>query len=178
MVLILMLCGCMVFLSFSIWNFEMQACLSWCSNSIFSCQNIFFAEWQTTNVIIIKQLFQYHMFVYVYSPALVQIVILCLTFYVQPLLLESCQSLNSQGQLTKWSSNACGENWKGVTCSSSRVTEMYVAISPDVHIHVFQSYSLQYLCFLFSENVLVLCVFLMFIWILYPLYYIGTQLDA
>ncbi|XP_024969192.1 protein STRUBBELIG-RECEPTOR FAMILY 7-like isoform X1 [Cynara cardunculus var. scolymus] len=56
------------------------------------------------------------------------------------------QSLNSPGQLTKWSSNAgdpCGENWKGVTCSGSRVTEMYAAFNSDVHIHVFQSYILQ-----------------------------------
>lgn len=37
------------------------------------------------------------------------------------------QSLNSPGQLTKWSSNAgdpCGDNWKGVKCSGSRVTEI------------------------------------------------------
>ncbi|KAI3737804.1 hypothetical protein L2E82_27816 [Cichorium intybus] len=37
------------------------------------------------------------------------------------------QSLNSPAQLTKWSSNGgdpCGENWKGVTCSGSRVTEI------------------------------------------------------
>ncbi|XP_071712176.1 protein STRUBBELIG-RECEPTOR FAMILY 6-like [Rutidosis leptorrhynchoides] len=37
------------------------------------------------------------------------------------------QGLNSPGQLTKWSSNAgdpCGENWKGVKCSGSRVTEI------------------------------------------------------
>ncbi|KAJ9568466.1 hypothetical protein OSB04_004432 [Centaurea solstitialis] len=38
------------------------------------------------------------------------------------------QSLNSPGQLTKWSSNAgtdpCGENWKGITCSGSKVTEI------------------------------------------------------
>ncbi|KAK1434262.1 hypothetical protein QVD17_11182 [Tagetes erecta] len=38
------------------------------------------------------------------------------------------QSLNSPGQLTKWTSNAagdpCGDNWKGVKCSSSRVTQI------------------------------------------------------
>ncbi|CAI0473059.1 unnamed protein product [Linum tenue] len=36
-------------------------------------------------------------------------------------------SLNSPGQLTQWSSNGddpCGQNWKGVTCSGSRVTEI------------------------------------------------------
>ncbi|KAK1436950.1 hypothetical protein QVD17_02734 [Tagetes erecta] len=37
------------------------------------------------------------------------------------------QSLNSPGQLTQWSSTGgdpCGQNWKGVTCSGSRVTEI------------------------------------------------------
>ncbi|KAL8232489.1 hypothetical protein R6Q57_002267 [Mikania cordata] len=37
------------------------------------------------------------------------------------------QNLNSPGQLTKWSSaggDPCAENWKGVTCSGSRVTEI------------------------------------------------------
>ncbi|KAL4560107.1 hypothetical protein LXL04_032256 [Taraxacum kok-saghyz] len=37
------------------------------------------------------------------------------------------QGLNSPGQLTKWSSGGgdpCGDNWKGVTCSGSRVTEI------------------------------------------------------
>ncbi|XP_076955166.1 protein STRUBBELIG-RECEPTOR FAMILY 7-like isoform X2 [Bidens hawaiensis] len=37
------------------------------------------------------------------------------------------QSLNSPGQLTKWTSNGgdpCGEDWKGVKCSGSRVTEI------------------------------------------------------
>ncbi|XP_057504956.1 protein STRUBBELIG-RECEPTOR FAMILY 6-like [Actinidia eriantha] len=36
-------------------------------------------------------------------------------------------SLNSPWQLTKWSSNGgdpCGESWKGITCSGSRVTEI------------------------------------------------------
>ncbi|EEF29059.1 leucine-rich repeat transmembrane protein kinase, putative [Ricinus communis] len=36
-------------------------------------------------------------------------------------------SLNSPPQLTKWTSNGgdpCGESWKGVTCSGSRVTEI------------------------------------------------------
>ncbi|KAJ4844089.1 Protein STRUBBELIG-REPTOR FAMILY 6 [Turnera subulata] len=36
-------------------------------------------------------------------------------------------SLNSPGQLTQWSSNGddpCGQGWKGVTCSKSRVTEL------------------------------------------------------
>ncbi|CAL1376264.1 unnamed protein product [Linum trigynum] len=36
-------------------------------------------------------------------------------------------SLNSPGQLTQWSANGddpCGQNWKGVTCSGSRVTEI------------------------------------------------------
>ncbi|KAL4584512.1 hypothetical protein LXL04_009115 [Taraxacum kok-saghyz] len=39
------------------------------------------------------------------------------------------QSLNSPGQLTKWTANGgdpCGENWKGVTCSGSRVTEINI----------------------------------------------------
>ncbi|KAJ0891025.1 putative protein kinase RLK-Pelle-LRR-V family [Helianthus annuus] len=37
------------------------------------------------------------------------------------------QGLNSPGQLTKWTSNGgdpCGDNWKGVKCSDSRVTEI------------------------------------------------------
>ncbi|MFS7950154.1 putative non-specific protein-tyrosine kinase RLK-Pelle-LRR-V family [Helianthus anomalus] len=37
------------------------------------------------------------------------------------------QSLNSPGQLTEWSSSGgdpCDENWKGITCSGSRVTEI------------------------------------------------------
>ncbi|CAH1422933.1 unnamed protein product [Lactuca virosa] len=37
------------------------------------------------------------------------------------------QSLNSPGQLTKWTANGgdpCGDHWKGVTCSGSRVTEI------------------------------------------------------
>ncbi|KAD4889441.1 hypothetical protein R6Q59_037201 [Mikania micrantha] len=37
------------------------------------------------------------------------------------------QGLNSPGQLTKWTSNGgdpCGDNWKGVKCSGSRVTEI------------------------------------------------------
>ncbi|XP_076926399.1 protein STRUBBELIG-RECEPTOR FAMILY 6-like [Bidens hawaiensis] len=37
------------------------------------------------------------------------------------------QSLNSPGQLTKWTSNGgdpCGDNWKGVKCSGSRVTQI------------------------------------------------------
>ncbi|KAI3727395.1 hypothetical protein L1987_67209 [Smallanthus sonchifolius] len=37
------------------------------------------------------------------------------------------QGLHSPGQLTKWTSNGgdpCVENWKGVKCSSSRVTEI------------------------------------------------------
>ncbi|WCJ39280.1 STRUBBELIG-receptor family 7 [Euphorbia peplus] len=36
-------------------------------------------------------------------------------------------SLNSPGQLDKWTANGgdpCGESWKGVTCSGSRVTEI------------------------------------------------------
>ncbi|KAJ6327341.1 hypothetical protein OIU78_014257 [Salix suchowensis] len=36
-------------------------------------------------------------------------------------------SLNSPGQLTQWSANGddpCGQNWKGITCSGSRVTEI------------------------------------------------------
>ncbi|XP_071742086.1 protein STRUBBELIG-RECEPTOR FAMILY 6-like [Rutidosis leptorrhynchoides] len=40
------------------------------------------------------------------------------------------QNLNSPGQLTKWSSTSgdpCGENWKGVTCSGSRVTEIQLS---------------------------------------------------
>ncbi|KAI3521283.1 hypothetical protein L1887_10744 [Cichorium endivia] len=40
------------------------------------------------------------------------------------------QSLNSPGQLTKWTSNGgdpCGENWSGVTCSGSRVTEIKIS---------------------------------------------------
>lgn len=39
-------------------------------------------------------------------------------------------SLNSPGQLTKWTSNGgdpCGESWRGVTCSGNKVTEMSVA---------------------------------------------------
>ncbi|CAI9260099.1 unnamed protein product [Lactuca saligna] len=37
------------------------------------------------------------------------------------------QSLNSPGQLTKWTANGgdpCGDHWTGVTCSGSRVTEI------------------------------------------------------
>ncbi|XP_076942440.1 protein STRUBBELIG-RECEPTOR FAMILY 7-like isoform X2 [Bidens hawaiensis] len=37
------------------------------------------------------------------------------------------QGLNSPGQLTKWTSNGgdpCGEDWKGVKCSGSKVTEI------------------------------------------------------
>ncbi|XP_076890437.1 protein STRUBBELIG-RECEPTOR FAMILY 7-like [Bidens hawaiensis] len=37
------------------------------------------------------------------------------------------QSLNYPGQLTKWTSTGgdpCAENWKGITCSGSRVTEI------------------------------------------------------
>ncbi|MFS7950102.1 putative non-specific protein-tyrosine kinase RLK-Pelle-LRR-V family [Helianthus anomalus] len=37
------------------------------------------------------------------------------------------QGLNSPGQLTKWTPNGgdpCGDNWKGVKCSGSRVTEI------------------------------------------------------
>ncbi|KAJ6711829.1 PROTEIN STRUBBELIG-RECEPTOR FAMILY 6 [Salix purpurea] len=36
-------------------------------------------------------------------------------------------SMNSPGQLTQWSGNGddpCGQNWKGITCSGSRVTEI------------------------------------------------------
>eukprot|EP00258_Populus_trichocarpa_P014562 XP_006369070.2 protein STRUBBELIG-RECEPTOR FAMILY 6 [Populus trichocarpa] len=36
-------------------------------------------------------------------------------------------SMNSPGQLTQWSANGddpCGQNWKGITCSGSRVTEI------------------------------------------------------
>jgi len=36
-------------------------------------------------------------------------------------------SMNSPGQLTQWSANGddpCGQNWKGIACSGSRVTEM------------------------------------------------------
>ncbi|CAA2969408.1 STRUBBELIG-RECEPTOR FAMILY 6 [Olea europaea subsp. europaea] len=36
-------------------------------------------------------------------------------------------ALNSPQQLTKWSGTAgdpCGESWKGITCSGSKVTEM------------------------------------------------------
>ncbi|KAL9405865.1 hypothetical protein Peur_002837 [Populus x canadensis] len=36
-------------------------------------------------------------------------------------------SMNSPGQLTQWSANGddpCGQNWKGIDCSSSRVTEI------------------------------------------------------
>ncbi|KAF9685373.1 hypothetical protein SADUNF_Sadunf03G0047800 [Salix dunnii] len=36
-------------------------------------------------------------------------------------------SLNPQSQLTQWSANGddpCGQNWKGITCSGSRVTEI------------------------------------------------------
>ncbi|XP_059299530.1 protein STRUBBELIG-RECEPTOR FAMILY 7-like isoform X1 [Lycium ferocissimum] len=39
-------------------------------------------------------------------------------------------SLNSPGQLTKWSSSdgdPCGESWKGVTCSGNRVTEIQIS---------------------------------------------------
>ncbi|KAI3684113.1 hypothetical protein L6452_33332 [Arctium lappa] len=42
-------------------------------------------------------------------------------------LMAMYQNLNSPGQLTKWSSSGgdpCGEIWKGVTCSGSRVTEI------------------------------------------------------
>lgn len=37
-------------------------------------------------------------------------------------------SLNSPQQLTKWTANGgdpCGESWKGITCSGSKVTEMW-----------------------------------------------------
>ncbi|KAI7735825.1 hypothetical protein M8C21_017109, partial [Ambrosia artemisiifolia] len=38
------------------------------------------------------------------------------------------QSLNSPGQLTKWTSNdggdPCGDNWRGVKCSASKVTQI------------------------------------------------------
>ncbi|KAI9401734.1 hypothetical protein POPTR_001G161600v4 [Populus trichocarpa] len=36
-------------------------------------------------------------------------------------------SMNSPGQLTQWSANGddpCGQNWKGIACSGSRVTEI------------------------------------------------------
>ncbi|KAK3025120.1 hypothetical protein RJ639_043902 [Escallonia herrerae] len=39
-------------------------------------------------------------------------------------------SLNSPGQLTKWSSSGgdpCGDSWKGITCSGSRVTEIKIS---------------------------------------------------
>ncbi|KAM3375167.1 protein STRUBBELIG-RECEPTOR FAMILY 6 isoform X1 [Capsicum galapagoense] len=39
-------------------------------------------------------------------------------------------SLNSPGQLTKWSSSdgdPCGESWKGITCSGNRVTEIQIS---------------------------------------------------
>ncbi|TMW94682.1 hypothetical protein EJD97_009938 [Solanum chilense] len=40
-------------------------------------------------------------------------------------------SLNSPGQLTKWSSSEggdpCGESWKGITCSGNRVTEIQIS---------------------------------------------------
>lgn len=52
-------------------------------------------------------------------------------FYVGAVsaLIGMYQGLNSPGQLTQWSSTGgdpCGQNWKGVTCSGSRVTEMYL----------------------------------------------------
>ncbi|PWA86190.1 STRUBBELIG-receptor family 6 [Artemisia annua] len=40
------------------------------------------------------------------------------------------QSLNSPGQLNKWTANGgdpCGENWKGVKCSGSKVTEIDIS---------------------------------------------------
>ncbi|XP_052183369.1 protein STRUBBELIG-RECEPTOR FAMILY 7 [Diospyros lotus] len=40
------------------------------------------------------------------------------------------QSLNSPGQLSKWTANGgdpCGESWKGITCSGSRVTEIKIS---------------------------------------------------
>ncbi|GJX65427.1 STRUBBELIG-receptor family 7-like protein isoform X2 [Tanacetum coccineum] len=40
------------------------------------------------------------------------------------------QGLNSPGQLNKWTANAgdpCGENWKGVKCSGSKVTEIDIS---------------------------------------------------
>ncbi|GJU21762.1 STRUBBELIG-receptor family 7-like protein isoform X2 [Tanacetum coccineum] len=40
------------------------------------------------------------------------------------------QGLNSPGQLNKWTANGgdpCGENWKGVKCSGSKVTEIDIS---------------------------------------------------
>ncbi|KAJ9559943.1 hypothetical protein OSB04_005103 [Centaurea solstitialis] len=45
-------------------------------------------------------------------------------------LMAMYQNLNSPGQLTKWSSTGgdpCEENWKGVTCDGSRVTEIQLS---------------------------------------------------
>lgn len=42
-------------------------------------------------------------------------------------------SLNSAQQLTNWKSSGgdpCGENWKGITCSGSKVTEMWISDNP------------------------------------------------
>lgn len=81
-------------------------------------------------------------------------------------------SLGTPGQLSQWNSNGgdpCGESWKGVTCSGSRVTEMWssmhfflnsfwhvssgIATSTDVVEYIFYCFlSVNYLVFNFLDQ--------------------------
>jgi hypothetical protein len=51
--------------------------------------------------------------------------------------------MHSPAQLTQWTAAAgdpCGQNWRGVTCSGSRVTQMFVIFVINILVSCFDLY--------------------------------------